>query len=1044
MQMELNKFISFLLALTLVFSTLACGIVADAASYTASVLQYMINNHDSFPEARFTPESYAVYSAALANANSVNSNPSATAEEISNAAATLAAAEAGLTVINTEYNSALDIQIPSTVVTGKSVDIKIKDAASNELTNLAVELNNAVVASEFALQDDGYYHATFTSTGATGDIVTATISYDYAGKSYTTYAYVLISADGEHTAIKNELGAVLAREMAKNRQAFDYSGGFTTYVSVIKNAFEVYANPSATQTRVDRAIDNIELAVNTLVSAYADYSEIYALVAKVNELNPDNYNSFVDVTNAIALVQYDLPASKQSAVDQMADNIQAALDGLTLKTARYTVVAQTPDASDPSGYRQLSSQTYDGTRTYVVRVTAPVHPGYEPTEQYQTVTLSADEQTVTFTYEPVTYYAYFNPNGGSVDITSKELTFGAEYGELPVATRDGYTFLGWFSDAAGGEQIIADTIVTINYVENLFAHWSDVESYTFQFDSTLGSACDPITAVYGEEIEMPVPTRFGYTFTGWYYDTACTQPASYTTMPDLGDAGAAVTVYAGWTEKVYDITLDPGENGVVTPSDYTVTFGSTYGTLPTPTKDGHTFIGWFTQPEGGDQITAAVLVELDTHHTLYAQYSVNTYTLYFDTDGGTEIEPITAPYGTPINIANPTKDLYIFDCWMLNGEPYDLKTMPSGNVTVETVWTLNTVCNYYLDVYKTIDGKRVPATSIKEGDAIEVEVSIKTNYYAGQGIFGIMFDNRVFTVSTNIRTATVANTTSDYIKSLASTAISGSTNYAATNWSSKFEDNVPLNPDYIKCTRITTGAFATTSKKPPVIVNEKTHVFTLKLTVNTGIDAAITNGLIFIDERVCKSPTNNANNVPTSVACVTENGTAYKLDTVNLVPDVSNAFVSLDIAATDCELAPVDGSTTVVETKSRIVYGLAEELTLDKFKTDYAEVIGTGTIQCEDSVLGTGSVIKVMDGTTCRLEYTVIIYGDLDGNGTADANDSFLVKMINNGLISVDRLNEYEKMAADPNHDGVIDANDAVLLNDAALLKEVVSQVATA
>ena len=83
-----------------------------------------------------------------------------------------------------------------------------------------------------------------------------------------------------------------------------------------------------------------------------------------------------------------------------------------------------------------------------------------------------------------------------------------------------------------------------------------------------------------------------------------------------------------------------------------------------------------------------------------------------------------------------------------------------------------------------------------------------------------------------------------------------------------------------------------------------------------------------------------------------------------------------------------------------------------------------------------------MDGANCRLEYTVIIYGDLDGNGTADANDSFLVTMINNGLLSVDSLNEYERMAADPNHDGVINAADAALLNDAALLKQVVNQVA--
>lgn len=1039
--MKLKRIISFLLALTLIFSTLACGIVAGAASYSYTVLQYMLDNHDSFPEARYTPESYAVYTAALANAQSVAANASASAEDINNAVSALAGAEAGLTVINTEYKSAVDVRVASSVVSGKSVTIEIKDVASNELSNITLDVTSAVVASEFALQDNGYYLATVTSTGATGDVIVATITYDCAGVTYTTYVNILTCAEGEHTAVKTQLGALIARETAKNRQASSYSGGFSTYLNVMKNALEVYANPSATQTRVQRAIENIGIAVNSLVSAYADYSRIYALVAYINELNPDNYNTFADVTNAIALVQYDLPAERQAAVDQMADNIQAAIDGLTLKMSRYTILCVTPDETQEGGYRVLSSQLYDGTRTYVVRATAPVHPGYEPDVQYQTVTLTEDEQTVTFVYTPVVYYAYFNANGGTVDVASKELAYGGEYGELPVATRDGYSFLGWFSDATGGEQIIPDTIVTINYVENLYAHWSDIESYTINFNSGLGSACESITAVYGAELDMPVPTRFGYSFTGWYYDEYCTQPASYTTMPDLGETGASVTLYAGWTERVYDVTLDPGENGVVADTSYTVTFGSAYGVLPTPTKDGHTFLGWFTQPEGGEQITSAVLVETDVEHTLYAQYSVNTYTLYFDTDGGSEIEAITADYGTPISVEAPTKENYLFAGWTLNGEPFMLTTMPSGNVTIKAVWTLNTVCNYYLDAYKTINGKRVPATSIKAGDAIEIDVSIKTNYYAGQGIFGIMFDKRVFTIATTARNAAVVKTGTDYYNSLGTKTVGGATNFAASNWASKFEDNTPLAPDNIQCTRITIGNFTTTNKNAPVIVSEKTVVFTLKLTVNSGIDASIDEGLIFIDQRMCKSPDNSATSVPTSVACVTQNGTAYKLDTVNLVPELSNAFVSLDIAATDCELAPMDGSTTVVETKKRIVYGLAEELTLDSFKADYAEVIGTGTISCEDTVLGTGSVIKVMDGTTCRLEYTVVIYGDIDGNGTTDANDSFLVNMIDKGMLSLDKLNEYEKMAADPNHDGVINATDATLLSDAALLKEVVNQV---
>lgn len=1047
--MKLKKFISFLLALTLCFSTLACGIVADAASYNATVLQYMLDNHDSYPEARFTPESYAIYTAALTNAQNVNENPNASAEDISNAVSALAAGEAALTVINSDYTCALDIRVPSVVESGKSFEVAFKDAASNEITNIVTTVNGGVVASDFIKQDNGYYLASITSTGITGNAVTVEVSYDLLGAPHVTYFHVLISADGEHTAIKNDLGAKIARELAKNRQVTDYNGGFSTYINVMANAIEVYANPSATQTRVQRAKENIDLAVNSLVSAYADYSRIYALVAQVNELNPDNYNSFIEVTNAIALIQYDLPANRQAAVDQMADNIESAISGLTLKMSRYTVLAVTPDATVEGGYRTLSSQTYDGTRTYVVRVTAPVHPGYEADVQYQTVVLDADEKTVTFVYEPVIYYAYFNANGGTVDVASKQLTYLAEYGELPVATRDGYSFIGWFSDPYGGEQIIPDTMVTVNYVENLYAHWSDVEKYTFTFDSGEGTACENLTAAYGTEIEMPVPYRYGYSFTGWYYDKLCTKPANYTVMPDLGDTGTVVNLYAGWTEKVYNITLDPGENGTVSTPAYSVTYGSTYGDLPKPVKDGHTFVGWFTAPEGGNQITAAVPVELETEHTLYAQYTVNTYTLYFDTDGGSEIAPITALYGTPIEIEEPTKMYYLFAGWTLNGEAYELSTMPSGNVTVKAVWNLNTVCNYYLDAYKTINGVRVPATSIKAGDKIEVEVSIKTNYLAGQGVFGIMFDNRVFsmtTITTNVNTSScVANTTSAYIKTLGNTRVTGSNNYT-TGWAGKFADGVPLAEEHIKCARIQTGAGATsmTATKKAIVVSEKTLVFTMRLTVNSNIDSSVTEGLIFIDKRMCKSPDNSASSVPTSVAALTLNETTnkYSAELTQLVPELSNAMVSLDIAATDCELAPADGSTTVVENKQRIVYGLAEELTLDSFKTNYAQVIGTGTIVCEDAVLGTGSVIKVMEGSTCRLEYTVVIYGDLDGNGTCDANDSFLVGMINNGLISLDRLNAYEKMAADPNHDGVVNASDAMLLNDAALLKQVVSQVA--
>ncbi len=1038
--MRIKKLISVLLVLTLVLGTVQSvfGFAANALVYDSSVLDYMINNSTSYREDRYTEDSYAFYTSTLAAVNAVNQNSSATADEINAAAADLAAAEAALTYRNTDYKVALNVRMPNSAVLTEVIQVKFKDARDNALEDIAITATNANVGT-VAMGDDGFYAVDVTATGATGTQATLTLEYSLNGRSYTSYLHFSICSTGESTASKAALGASLVREYAMNRQASDYSGGYLTYLSVMANANATYVNPSSTQTKVDRAVENIATAVSTMTSAYADYSVIYTLVAYANELDPDNYDSFTAVTNAIALIQYDLPADEQNLVDAMAENLQKALDGLSLKVSRYTVNCVTVDGV------VLGSTTYDGTRTYVVRVTAPVYPGYEPTVQYQTVELTGDEQSVTFTYNPVTYYAYFNANGGTVDTESKELTYDAEYGELPVAYRDGYEFLGWFSDPVAGEQVVADTMVTVNYVETLYAHWSDVEVYTFKFDSASGSACEDLTSAWGEEITLPVPTKYGYTFLGWYYADGTL--ADHTTMPDLGADGDAVTLTAKWTEAVYDVVLDAGEFGTVSDSSYTVTYGSAYGVMPDAAREGHTFLGWFTELEGGTQVTSATLVELESTHTLYAHYSVNEYTLYFDMDGGEEIASITQDYGTPIVLEKePYKEFYIFAGWTLNGEEFVLETMPAGNVTITAVWTLNAKTTYYLDAYKTVDGVRIPARTIAPGETIEVEVSIKTNYPAGQAYFGILFDKRVFDMgATTMARMCAANTGTDYMSTLKSTTISGSATFATTNWGSLVADDPVINTTDFRCIRPQTQAFVESTTNVPVVLSEKTLVLTATFVVkdSDSIDTSLLTGLITIDERLCKTPENSSGKYPTFVTNQkydSATGMYSTEDTVNLVPDCSNSKLELEISTENTELIPVTGSTTVVDYSNEFVYGLAEELTLESFKADYATVLGTGTIECADSVLKTGSVINVMKDGVCKAQYTVVIYGDLNSDAQANGEDAFIANMIANGVMSVDSLTEAQKKAADPNHDGVINADDVTLLSNAGLLKETVSQ----
>ncbi len=92
---------------------------------------------------------------------------------------------------------------------------------------------------------------------------------------------------------------------------------------------------------------------------------------------------------------------------------------------------------------------------------------------------------------------------------------------------------------------------------------------------------------------------------------------------------------------------------------------------------------------------------------------------------------------------------------------------------------------------------------------------------------------------------------------------------------------------------------------------------------------------------------------------------------------------------------------------------------------------------------GTGTIATLKNGDETVAEYTVLIFGDVDGNGWYDANDAFIVNMLANGLVSPDRLSEAQQRAADCNHDGEINELDFEILNRASLLIEDIDQSAT-
>lgn len=147
-----------------------------------------------------------------------------------------------------------------------------------------------------------------------------------------------------------------------------------------------------------------------------------------------------------------------------------------------------------------------------------------------------------------------------------------------------------------------------------------VQMATVTFDANGGqlSAGAPASVEVtagGTVAALPEPVRAGYTFAGW--TDASGGPFTSETV-----VSGSMTVVAQWTANVYPVTLDPQGGAFGDPSQATIraTFGATVGQLPQPSRDGYEFVGWFTQQQGGEQVTASTVYATAASSTYYAQW----------------------------------------------------------------------------------------------------------------------------------------------------------------------------------------------------------------------------------------------------------------------------------------------------------------------------------------------------------------------------------------------------------------------------------------
>ena len=275
----------------------------------------------------------------------------------------------------------------------------------------------------------------------------------------------------------------------------------------------------------------------------------------------------------------------------------------------------------------------------------------------------------------VTYVLYDGTNSGSnpaLYTIEDEIT-------LAAATKAGYSFGGWFTDSAFENAINKIALGSTGNM-TLYAKW--YYTGTVSFVTNGGSAIEPITQEYGTVLVAPEdPVRDHYTFAGWYSDEALQNEYVFSTMPDID-----FTLYAKWEAVEYSITyvLNGGENGL-NPDVYTVE--SAFDFAPA-TKTGYTFVAWYTAPDFTSAPVSSIAAGTFGDMTLYANYSINSYTISFDSAGGSAVTSITQEYNTAVSApAAPSRNGYGFNGWLTEeGEAFVFDKIPAYDVALTADW----------------------------------------------------------------------------------------------------------------------------------------------------------------------------------------------------------------------------------------------------------------------------------------------------------------------------------------------------------------------
>ena len=386
------------------------------------------------------------------------------------------------------------------------------------------------------------------------------------------------------------------------------------------------------------------------------------------------------------------------------------------------------DVTLPEGWKWEDENTIpqtEGTQTYPAIFTP------DDTANYNTVETDVSVEVVNG--PAVQEYAItFDANGGSVSPSSAQ-TKNGKLESLPTPTRGGYDFLGWYTEETGGEKVTTDTVFTKNSI--IYAHWQEqtAQEYTVTFNANGGSVSTTSTTTKDGKLEsLPTPTRGGYDFLGWYTEKDGGEKVTNNTV-FTNDT----TIYAHWQKQAaqeYTVTFD-ANGGSVNPSGSSTKDGK-LESLPTPTRGGYDFLGWYTEETGGDEVTTDTVFTNDT--TIYAHWqkqAAQEFTVTFDANGGTINSGVITSYTYGVGATLPTdvtREGYTFAGWYASADfsgdaVKAISAEDTGNKTYWAKWTANA---YGITVTNDGNGDAsADKTTAAEGETVTLTATPNSGYH---------------------------------------------------------------------------------------------------------------------------------------------------------------------------------------------------------------------------------------------------------------------------------------------------------------------------